>query len=64
MVEAAGGRIFAVACMAIAPVRDLGFHQVATPSAKAAYYLRNLAGVGVRFGPLSRCIEAARRGRW
>jgi predicted aconitase len=64
MVEAAGGRIFADACMAIAPVRDLGFHQVATPSAKAAYYLRNLAGVGVRFGPLSRCIEAARRGRW
>ncbi len=64
VIETAGGRIFADACMAIAPVKALGFHQVATPSAKGAYYLRNLAGVGVRFGPLSRCIEAAREGRW
>jgi hypothetical protein len=64
VIEAAGGRVFTDACMAIAPVRDLGFHQVATSSAKGAYYLRNLAGVGVRFGPLSHCVEAARKGRW
>jgi hypothetical protein len=63
-IETAGGRVFTDACMAIAPVRALGFRQVATSSAKGAYYLRNLAGVGVRFGPLDRCIAAARRGRW
>ena len=63
-IEAAGGRVFTDACMAIAPVRALGFRQVATSSAKGAYYLRNLAGVGVRFGPLSHCVEAAQTGRW
>jgi hypothetical protein len=62
--EASGGKIFADACMAIAPVQDLGFNTVATTSAKGAFYLRNLAGVAAHFGPLDRCIEAARRGRW
>jgi predicted aconitase len=63
-IEAAGGRVFADACMAIAPVRELGFRAVATPSAKGAYYLRNLARVAVRFGPLDACIDAARTGGW
>ncbi len=63
-IESAGGRVFADACMAIAPVRDLGFEVVATPSAKGAYYLRNLAGVGVRFGTLIACVDAALTGRW
>jgi hypothetical protein len=62
--EAAGGQIFADACMAIAPVRDLGFNTVATTSAKGAFYLRNLAGVAAHFGSLDRCIEAAHKGRW
>lgn len=56
-IEAAGGRVFADACMAIAPVRDLGFHAVATPSAKGAYYLRNLAHVDAWFGSLDACLE-------
>jgi predicted aconitase len=50
--------------MAIAPVRDLGFRAVATPSAKGAYYLRNLAKVGVRFGSLAACVDAALTGHW
>ncbi|HNT77177.1 MAG TPA: aconitase X catalytic domain-containing protein [Anaerolineae bacterium] len=58
-IEAAGGRVFADACLAIAPVRDLGFHAVATPSAKGAYYLRNLAGVKARFAPLAMCVKMA-----
>jgi hypothetical protein len=58
-IEEAGGRVFADACMAIAPVRDLGFTAVATPSAKAAYYLRNLARVAARFMPLAACVERA-----
>ena len=64
VIEAAGGRIFADACMAIAPVRDLGFRAVATPSAKGATYLRNLARVAACFGTLSACVEAAVTGRW
>jgi predicted aconitase len=64
VIEAAGGRVFADACMAIAPVRDLGFTAVATPSAKGATYLRNLARVAVRFEKLATCVEAAVTGRW
>ncbi|MGC9521163.1 MAG: aconitase X [Anaerolineae bacterium] len=64
IIESAGGRVFADACMAIAPVRDLGFAVVATPSAKGAYYLRNLAGVAVRFGTLASCVDAALAGHW
>ncbi len=64
IIEAAGGRVFADACMAIAPVRDLGFTSVATVSAKGAFYLRNLAQVSAHFGPLTRCIQAAVTGRW
>lgn len=60
----AGGSLFSDACMAIAPVRKLGFNAVATPSAKGAYYLRNLAGTAARFGTLMQCLETAVTGRW
>jgi hypothetical protein len=63
-IEAAGGRLYSDACLAIAPVRDLGFGRVATSSAKGAFYLRNLAGVATHFGTLERCVEAALGGRW
>ncbi|MHB1317642.1 MAG: aconitase X [Anaerolineae bacterium] len=59
VIEAAGGRVFADACMGIAPVHDLGFSAVATPSAKGAYYLRNLAHVATRFATLDECIDMA-----
>ncbi len=61
--EAAGARLIADACMAIAPAQTLGFDTVATPSAKGAFYLRNLAGVAAHFGPLERCLGAAIKGR-
>lgn len=63
-IEAAGGRIIADACIAIAPVKELGFACVATPSAKGAFYLRNLAGVAAHFGTLEQCIAAAVTGKW
>ncbi|MDF1515233.1 MAG: aconitase X catalytic domain-containing protein [Anaerolineae bacterium] len=63
-IEGAGGQVFTDACMAIAPVQALGFTSVATPSAKGAYYLRNLAGVAARFGSLAQCLEAAVTGIW
>ncbi|HPD41207.1 MAG TPA: aconitase X, partial [Anaerolineae bacterium] len=58
-IAAAGGRLYADACLAIAPVRDLGFAAVMTPSAKGACYLRNLAGVSARFGTLEECVHMA-----
>ncbi|MBN1262194.1 MAG: aconitase X catalytic domain-containing protein [Anaerolineae bacterium] len=58
-IEAAGGRLIADACMAIAPVRDLGFTSVAAVSAKGAFYLRNLAGVKTRFATLDDCLALA-----
>lgn len=63
-IEAAGGQVFTDACMAIAPVKTLGFTAVATPSAKGAYYLRNLAGVAARFGTIEQCLETAVTGIW
>jgi predicted aconitase len=59
VIEAAGGHVFADACLAIAPVRELGFEAVATPSAKGAYYLRNLAHVAARFASFEECVQAA-----
>lgn len=64
VIEAAGGKVFADACMAIAPVRDLGFTAVATASAKGAYYLRNLAKVNARFGTVAQCLRTAVEGEW
>lgn len=62
--EAAGVRLVADACVAVAPVHDLGVRAVATSSAKGAYYLMNLAGVPVHFGSLERCVQAALTGYW
>lgn len=62
VIAAAGGRLYADACLAIAPVRTLGFAAVMTSSAKGAHYLRNLAGVATRFGTLEECILVAERG--
>ena len=64
VIEAAGGKVFADACVAIAPVRDLGFTAVATASAKGAYYLRNLAKVDAKFGTVGECVRAAIEGKW
>lgn len=62
--EAAGVRLVADACVAIAPVHDLGVRAVATSSAKGAYYLANLASIPVHFGSLERCVRAALTGHW
>lgn len=56
IIEKAGGRLFADACLAIAPVRALGFKAVGTVSAKGAFYLRNLAGVQVQLKSLAEWI--------
>lgn len=62
--ESVGGRIVSDMCVAIAPMRELGFRTLATPSAKGAVYASSLAGLQVRYGAVEQCIEAAITGRW
>jgi predicted aconitase len=63
-IEAAGGRVVADTCMVVAPVASLGFHTLATNSAKMAFYTPSHSGLPVRFGPMEQCLEAAVTGRW
>jgi predicted aconitase len=62
--EASGGRVVADTCLVVAPVRDLGFRHMATPSGKGAYYAPSHSGLAVSYGPLEACIEAAVSERW
>jgi predicted aconitase len=62
--ETLGGRVVADTCLVVAPVRDLGFRRMATPSGKGAYYAPSHSGLAVHYGPLEACVEAAVSGRW
>jgi predicted aconitase len=63
-IEASGGRVVADMCAVVAPMQELGFRTVATPSAKGATYLPSHAGLIVRYGIAAQCIEAAVSGAW
>ncbi len=62
--EALGGRVVADTCLVVAPVQALGFHRMATPSGKGAYYVPGHSGLAVRYGSLEACIAAAVTGYW
>ena len=62
--EMLGGRVVADTCLVVAPVRELGFRCMATPSGKGAYYAPSHSGLAVRYGSLETCIEAAVTGKW
>ena len=62
--EALGGQVIADTCLVVAPVRQLGFRSMATPSGKGAYYAPSHSGLSVHYGSLETCIEAAVTGRW
>ena len=57
--ERAGAKVMADTCLVVAPVRHLGYHAVATNSAKLATYAPGHCGLAPRFGPLGACLEAA-----
>ena len=63
-IEKSGAEIVADTCMIVAPIKDLGFKNMATNAGKAAFYAPAHCGVSVRFGSLDKCIEAALTGRW
>ena len=62
--EALGGRVIADTCLVVAPVKELGFRRMATPSGNGAYYAPSHAGLAVHYGPLEACIEVAVSGEW
>jgi hypothetical protein len=62
--EAAGGRVVADMCAVVAPMQELPFRTLATPSAKGAVYIPSHAGLAVRYGTLAQCVEAAVTGVW
>jgi hypothetical protein len=63
-IEASGGRVAADMCVVVAPMHELGFHSLATPSAKGAWYAPSHAGLLVRYGTVEQCVEAAVTGVW
>jgi predicted aconitase len=63
-VEASGGRVVADMCAVVAPMQELGFRTLATPSAKGATYVPSHAGLQVRYGTVGQCVEAAVTGVW
>jgi predicted aconitase len=63
-IEASGGRVVADMCVVVAPMHELDFHTLATPSAKGAWYVPSHAGLLVRYGTVEQCVEAAITGIW
>ena len=63
-IELSGGRVLADMCVVVAPMHELDYHTLATPSAKGAAYCPSHAGLVVRYGSVEQCIEAAVTGVW
>jgi len=63
-IEDAGGKVFADTCLVVAPIEEMGFHSMATNSAKAAFYAPSHTKLERRFGTMEQCIKAALSGRW
>lgn len=63
-IEASGGRVVADMCVVVAPMQELDYRTLATPSAKGATYVPSHAGLLVRYGTVGQCIEAAVSGVW
>ncbi|MFQ6053277.1 MAG: aconitase X catalytic domain-containing protein [Candidatus Bathyarchaeia archaeon] len=58
VIEGAGGRVFRDTCMVVAPLREMGWSEVATNSFKCAQYLSNM-GLPVQLGTASKLVEEA-----
>jgi hypothetical protein len=50
-IEGAGGRVYRDTCMVVAPLREMGWREVATNSFKAAHYLAGM-GLETRIGTI------------
>ena len=66
IIERAGGLILADVCLGPGASFDLleGIKTVATSDSRGAHYIPNMCKVGLIFGDVSDCINAAISGRW
>lgn len=63
IIESAGAKVVVDTCMVLAPVKEIGFRNMATDSAKAQFYVSGF-GMGVRFGNTHQCLQSALTGKW
>jgi len=63
-IETSGGRVVADMCVVVAPMQELTFRTLATPSAKGASYVPSHSGLVVRYGSVEQCVETAITGTW
>ena len=63
VIEKTGAKVVVDTCMVLAPLKRIGFHTMATDSAKGQFYVSG-SGLGVRFGDTRKCLETALTGRW
>ncbi len=57
-IERVGGKVFRDTCMVVAPLREMGWRDVATNSCKAAHYVSSM-GFDVRLGTVSELVKEA-----
>ncbi len=60
VIEDAGGRVYRDTCMVIAPLREMGWREVATNSFKAGHYMAGM-GMRTRMGTIRELLEEAGR---
>jgi predicted aconitase len=59
-IEGAGGMVLRDTCMVVAPLREMGWEEVATNSFKAGHYMSNM-GMSTRLGTIRELLSEARR---
>jgi len=55
VIEAAGGRVFRDTCMVVAPLKEMGWEEVATNSFKAGHYMAGM-GLETRMGTIGELL--------
>jgi hypothetical protein len=63
-IETSGGCVVADMCVVVAPMEELDYQTLATPSAKGATYVPSHTGLLTRYGTVEQCVEAAVTGLW
>ncbi len=59
-IEEAGGRVYRDTCMVVAPVKEMGWREVATNSFKAGHYMTNM-GLKTRMGTIRELLSEGAR---
>jgi hypothetical protein len=60
VIEEAGGRVYRDTCMVVAPVKEMGWREVATNSFKAGHYMANM-GLRTRMGSITELLTEVPR---